>query len=160
MMRIFWIGAALAAVPAFAAAATMTGAEYVKKAGASDDYEITSSKLVLATTKNAKLKAFANEMVSDHQKSTADVKAAAMAGKVTAGPPMLDAMGSSNVAKLKAATGTARDAMYIAQQKKSHQMALTVQQDYAMHGTVAPLKAAATKIVPVVKNHIAELSTM
>ena len=83
-----------------------------------------------------------------------------MAGKVTAGPPMLDAMGAANIAKLKAATGPTRDSMYIAQQKKSHQMALTLQEGYSTSGTVAPLKAAATKIVPVVKHHIAELSTM
>ena len=98
--------------------------------------------------------------MTDHTKSTADVKAAAMAGHVMAGPPMLDAMGQANVAKLKVATGTARDAMYIAQQKKSHQMALMVQQAYATSGTVAPLKTAATNILPVVKHHIAELSTM
>ncbi len=159
-MNKFLIGAVLAAVPAIAAAATMTGAEYVKKAGASDLFEIQSSKLVLATTKNAKLKAFANEMVTDHNKSTADVKAAAMAGKVMAGPPMLDAMEASNVAKLKATTGTARDTMYIAQQKTSHQMALALQEGYSMNGSVAPLKAAAAKIVPVVKHHIAALSAM
>ena len=150
----------LLAIPTMALAAPMTGAQYVAKAGASDQYEIQSSKLVLATSKNAKLRAFATQMVSDHNQSTADVKAAAMQGKVMAGPPHLDAMGAANIAKLRAAHGAARDSLYIAQQKKSHQMALTVQQGYATGGSVAPLKAAAAKIVPVVQHHIGELASM
>lgn len=150
----------LLAVPAMALAAPMTGKQYVAKAGASDQYEIQSSKLVLATSKNAKLRGFATEMVKDHDQSTADVKAAAMQGKVMAGPPHLDAMGEANIAKLKAAHGATRDTMYVAQQKKSHQAALVVQQGYAANGTVAPLKAAAAKIVPVVQHHIGELAAM
>ena len=159
-MNKVMIAAALLAVPGLASAKAMTGAQYVAKAGASDMYEMQSSRLVLATSKNANLRAFANEMIKDHTQSTADVKAAAKAGKVVAGPPHLDAMGMKNVAALKAKTGPARDALYVQQQKTSHQMALQLQQDYAANGTVAPLKAAATKIVPVVQHHIGELQKM
>lgn len=159
-MKKVMIGIALSTVPALASAAAMTGAQYVTKAGASDQYEIQSSRLVLATSKNANLRAFADEMIKDHTQSSADVKAAAMQGKVKAGPPHLDAMGSKNVAALRAKTGAARDTLYIQQQKTAHQMALQVQQDYAANGTVAPLKTAAGNIVPVVQHHISELSSM
>lgn len=160
MMKKLLIGAALLAMPGLASAAAMTGTQYVAKAGAGDQYEIQSSRLVLATTKNAKLHSFAEGMIKDHTQSTADVKAAAKAGKVMAGPPHLDAMGAKNIAALKAKTGTARDALYIQQQKTSHQMALQLQQGYADTGSVAPLKAAAAKIVPVVQHHISELASM
>ncbi|WP_174279741.1 DUF4142 domain-containing protein [Sphingomonas bacterium] len=154
------LAAALLSTPSVAVAAPITGGQYVAKAGASDQYEIQSSKLVLATSTNAKLRAFATQMVKDHDQSTADVKAAATAGHVKVGPPHLDAMGAANIAKLKAARGPARDTLYIAQQKKSHQMALVVQQGYADKGSVPPLKAAAIKIVPVVQHHITELAAM
>ena len=75
-------------------------------------------------------------------------------------PPMLNAEQRANITKLKAAHGTARDHMYIAQQKVAHQQALMVQQNYSANGTVPSLKMAATKIVPVVQSHIQMLSSM
>lgn len=159
-MKKLMIATALLSVPGLAAAATMTGSQYVAKAGASDQYEIQSSRLVLATSKNAALRGFAQQMIKDHTQSTAEVKAAALQGKVKAGPPHLDAMGARNIAQLRAAKGAARDALYVQQQKKSHQTALALQQGYAADGGVAPLKATAAKIVPVVQHHLGELARM
>ena len=149
---------ALSATPALAQA--MTGKQYVTKAGASDLYEKQSSTLVMASTTDPKIKQFAQQMIADHTDSTNQVKAAAKQAHMTVAPPHLDAMGSSNMAKLRAAHGSARDAMYVEQQKASHQMALQLQQDYSTNGTVAPLKAAATAIVPVVQSHVDMLNTM
>ena len=161
MNRIF-AAAVLAAIPltAVVAQAPMTGSTYVMKAGASDQYEIQSSKLLLQTTRNQKLKDFATMMVTDHNKSTADVKAAATSAGMTPGAPHLDAVGLRNVAALRAAKGSMRDTLYIRQQKASHQRALMLQQGYAANGTVPALKTAASNIVPVVQTHITELSTM
>lgn len=156
--------AALAALPALAAAQmampTPTPRQYVMKAGASDQYEIQSSRLVLATTRNPALRDFATMMISDHQKSTADVKAAAMQDHVMAGPPMLDAAGARDIRALRAARGTARDQLYLSQQKTAHQKALMLQQTYANGGTSEPLKMVAGNIVPVVQHHIEMLTSM
>ncbi len=154
--------AAMIALPAVAAVAQapMAAPTYVTKAGAGDQYEIQSSRLLLTTTKDAKLRSFATMMVTDHTKSTADVKAAAMGAGLHPAPPKLDAMGAKNVAALRATTGTARDRLYVEQQKAAHQRALTLHQTYAQSGTAAPLKAAAASIAPVVQTHITELSTM
>lgn len=153
----------LAALPVMASAqmaAPMPASTYVMKAGAGDLFERQSSELVLGSTKNAKLKAFAKMMVADHSTSTAEVKAAAMKAGMTPKPPKLDAMQMRNMSELKAASPMKRDAMYITQQKAAHQQALMVQQGYATSGTVAPLKMAAAKIVPVVEKHIQELNAM
>ncbi|MEG3162821.1 DUF4142 domain-containing protein [Sphingomonas sp. LB2R24] len=153
--------AAMIALPAVAAVAQAPAAStYVTKAGAGDQYEIQSSRLLLTSTKNAKLRSFASMMVTDHTKSTADVKAAAMRAGLHPAPPKLDAMGTKNVAALRAATGTARDRLYVEQQKSAHQRALTLHQTYAQSGTAAPLKTVAASIAPVVQTHITELSTM
>jgi len=146
------------AVPA--AAQTMAAPDYVKNAGASDLFERQSSQIVLQTTANPKVKSFANMMLSAHAKSTADVKAAAARSRVKVAPPMLTAEQKDMIAKLRAQTGTARDATYIEQQKAAHEKALALQQTYAETGTAAPLKAAAAKIAPVVKQHIDMLAAM
>ncbi|WP_232474229.1 DUF4142 domain-containing protein [Sphingomonas sp. MA1305] len=154
--------AAIAAIPFAAAVAQtpMSGMTYVAKAGAGDQYEIQSSKLLLQTTQNAKLRSFANMMIQDHTKSTAEVKAAAQQARMTPPPPKLDAMGTRDVAALRAAKGTARDQLYVTQQKAAHQRALALHQGYAASGTVAPLKAVAAKVAPVVQTHITELQSM
>ncbi|KQS02200.1 hypothetical protein ASG11_15595 [Sphingomonas sp. Leaf357] len=146
------------AVPA--AAQVMPAADYVKTAGASDLFERESAQVVLQTTTNPKVKSFANMMISAHSKSTTDVKAAALRAKVAATPPMLTPAQSDMIAQLRAQTGTARDATYIAQQKTAHGQALSLQQAYATGGKAMPLKAVAMKIVPVVKHHIQMLDAM
>lgn len=158
MFRTLMLCAAVA-MPAAAIAAPMTASTYVMKAGAGDLYEIQSSKLVMNSS-NPKVRDFATMMVRDHTKSTADVKAAAMKAGVKAAPPMLNPMQSTMIANLNKVSGSARDSLYLAQQKTAHNQALAVQEEYSAHGTAAPLKMAATNIVPVVKSHIQMLASM
>lgn len=152
------IGAALFAVPA--AAQVMTPADYVAAAGAGDLYEITSSQIVLETTQNPQLRDFAQMMVAQHTKSTADVKAAAKRSKVAVPPAKLTPLQQELVTQLRSESGPTRDAAYIAQQKAAHGQALAVQKAYAMEGKAAPLKAVAQTIVPVVEHHIMMLKAM
>jgi putative membrane protein len=151
-------GAAILATPAMAQ--VMTPTEYVTTAGASDLYEITSSRIVLETTQNPALRDFAQMMVAQHTKSTADVKGAASKSRVKVAPPKLTPMQQELVTELRAEKGPARDAAYIAQQKAAHGQALAVQKAYAMEGTAPALKTAAAGIVPVVEHHIMMLKAM
>lgn len=142
--------ATFAAAPAMAAP---SDTDYVMMAGAGDQYEIQSSKLLLTSTKNADLKKFANMMIKDHTKSTAMVKSAAMKAGMHPKPPMLDADGKDMLAKLKMAKGADRDSLYVTQQKMAHDKALSLHQDESATGTTASLKMAASNIVPVVQAH-------
>lgn len=135
-------------------------ADYVKMAGAGDLYERQSSQLVLQTSKDAKIRQFAQMMVTQHAKSTADVKAAAARSKVMAPPPMLMPDQADMIAQLTAARGTDRDALYVSQQRTAHDKALALHQSFAANGSAAPLKMAAAKIVPVVQHHIEMLQAM
>ncbi|RVT90540.1 DUF4142 domain-containing protein [Sphingomonas crocodyli] len=138
----------------------MPPVDYVKTAGASDLYEIQSSKLVLATSQDPKVRSFAEMMIDHHSRSTADLKAAAAKAKVKIAPPMLTSLQNELIAQLQAERGPARDARYIAEQKAAHGQALNVHEAYAAEGTSPPLKAAAAKIVPVVEHHIHQLMAM
>jgi len=159
-MKLFLTAAAAMIVAAPAAAQVMTPAEYVATAGASDLYEITSSKVVLQTTQDAKIRDFAQMMVADHMKSTADVNVAATRSRVRAMPPKLTPTQTELVTQLRAEQGPARDARYVAQQRASHNQALAVQQAYAAGGTAPALKTVASNIVPVVSHHIEMLKAM
>ena len=157
------IAAAVAAIAVAASpvlAQVMTPADYVGTAGASDLYERESSQLVLATTQDPKIKTFAEMMVAQHGKSTADVKAAAAKSRVTAPPPKLMPAQAEMIAQLNAEKGPARDMAYVAQQKAAHGQALNVQKAYAAEGTAPALKVVAETIVPVVEAHIAMLMKM
>ncbi len=156
-------GIALAAsvvIAAPAMAQAVSPADYVAKAGASDLYERTSSQLVLESSKKEKVRQFAQMMVTDHTKSTAEVKAAAQQSGLTPPPPKLDAEQTRMVSQLRQATGEARDRLYITQQKTAHQKALALHQGYATSGTAVPLKAVAAKTAPVVQHHIEMLNGM
>jgi len=161
-MKTLFTAAALAAtaLAAPALAQVQTPAEYVATAGASDLYEITSSRVVLETTQDARIREFAQMMIDHHTKSTADVKAAASRSRVRPAPPQLNPTQAELVTELRAETGAARDKAYIAQQKASHNQALAVQKAYATEGTAPALKAAAGQIVSVVQSHIQMLMAM
>lgn len=154
------LAAAVALTTAPAVAQVMTPDEYVRTAGANDLYETQSSQIVLQTTADPGIKAFAQQMIRDHARSTAQVKVAAAKSQVPAAPPMLMPLQQELIAELRAESGPARDATYLAQQKASHNQALDVQKAYAMGGTAPALKAAAAGIVPVVQGHVAKLKTM
>lgn len=151
---------AIAGLVTFSAAAAPPAADYVAKAGAGDLYEIQSSKLVLASTGNAKLRTFAQQMVTDHTKSTAQVKTAATSAGLHPKPPALDAKKRTDIAALTSAKGEARDRLYLQQQQAAHQEALALHQDYAGTGDKPALKAVAGKIVPVVQHHAQMLGQM
>lgn len=138
----------------FAAQAQTTPGDYLAKAAASDLYEQTSSKLMLESSKDQKVRSFATMMVNDHSKSTAMLKAAAAKAQVKPTPPQLSPDQQAKVAALTKATGTARDTLYWEQQKAAHAQALSLHQSYAQGGDAPALKAAAGEIVPVVQHHI------
>ncbi len=154
-MKSFILLAAAAAVmtPVAAGAASMSPATYVMKAGASDMFEMESSKLMSDST-NPKITSFAQMMISDHTKSTADVTAAAQADKLPPVTPALTPKQQAMIDALKAKSGKARDALYAKDQVAAHTATLAFQKQYAASGTKPHLKAAAGTIVPVVAQHL------
>lgn len=162
-MTTFKTKAVLALTASFALAGianAMPTMDYVKMAGAGDMYEKQSSEAVLKSTKNPEIRKFANMMVMDHTQSTMKVKTAAMKSGLHPAPPMLMPKQKAMIAELMAAKGTARDTLYVSQQKTAHQEALATHQDYAASGDKPALKMAASEIVPVVQHHIEMLNAM
>ncbi len=141
-------------------AAPIEAAAFVAKAGASDLYEIESSQLALKQATSPKVKTFARMMITHHTMTTKQVTAAARASGLTPEPPMLEQAQAAMIEQLRPLTGADFDTAYVAQQKTAHAMALNLHQTYAANGDKRPLKAAASKAVPIVKRHIATLQSM
>ncbi|MEZ0498196.1 DUF4142 domain-containing protein [Sphingomonas sp. IW22] len=153
-------GLAVAQMTPSASAPATSANTFVEKAGASDLYEKQSSQLVLESTKDAKIRQFANMMLKDHTKSTADVKAAAASDRVTLPAPKLEPAQAKMVADLRTASGAARDRMYVQQQRTAHQQALALHSGFARSGDKPALKRAAATIAPVVQHHMEMLQSM
>lgn len=157
MMASMALTAVLAA-PAVAAP-MMTAKQFVTKAGASDLFERKEG-MLMENSANPAVANFAKKMIADHTKSTDMVKAAAKADGMMPAPPMMSAMQQADYMKLKASSGTARDRMYVTQQKAAHAKALDLMQGYAANGSKMHLKQAAGQIAPVVQSHIDMLGQM
>jgi len=133
---------------------------FLAKAGASDLYERQASQIVAATTRDGRVRRFANEMIRDHTKSTQMVKSAAMRSGLHPRPPMLQPQQRRMIADLRRASGRMRDHMYLDQQRQAHADALALMQDYASTGSTPALRRAAGDIAPVVQHHIDMLNGM
>ena len=153
------VAAAFALTPVVALAIPLPAKTYVMKAGAADMFEIESSKLVTDSS-DPKVASFANMMITDHTKSTADVMAAAQADGLPAMTPKMTPKQVAMIDSLKRTSGTQRDLLYKKDQVSAHQDTLMFQKEYAMSGDKPNLKTAAGNIVPVVQNHLAMVKDM
>jgi len=128
--------------------------DFVKEAATSDMFEIASSKLALQRGDEA-TKAFAQQMVTDHQKTTDELKGLITTGKVKVTLPT--AMTSSQQGMLKTLNGLqgARfDKRYHSDQEKVHKDAVDLFKRYGEGGDNADLKAWAASTLPALEHHL------
>lgn len=140
------------AIGQVSAAATNSPEGFVTAAAISDMYEIESSKLALQKSQNAEVKKFAQQMIDDHTKTTAQLKKIASAGNMTP-PTQLDNRRQGMIDNLKAASGAAFDTAYTSQQQASHAEAVTLMEGQVEDGTNAALKQFATATLPAIRMH-------
>ncbi len=148
----------VAGSPAASAAAAplpTTAADFVNTAAASDMFEITEAKIAEQKSSNAQVKAFAKMMITDHTKSTANLKAAiAKSGQSITPPTALPADKQALVDALNGATGADFDKTYMTQQVDAHTQTLAAMQAYASGGDTPALKDFATSTAKVVQMHL------
>ena len=150
------IMAATLLVPS-AVAAQNSATSYLEKAGAGDLYERDSSRLALAKSRDAAVREFAQKMIDDHAKSTADLAASAKAADLKPASPLLSSAQQTMIATLGPLSGAEFDRTYLDQQRKAHAEALSLHRTYAAGGDQPALRQTAAKIVPVIEHHIAML---
>lgn len=141
------------------ATAKAQGTDYVKAAGMSDLYEITSSKLALQKSKNDDVRRFAQMMIDHHTQTTAATVRAARQDGLSPTPPKLGAAQAS-ITELRRAAAGDFDRLYVGQQLPAHQAALDLHRSFAANGDKPALKTSAQSAVPIVQQHIDMLQQM
>src|SRR3978361_1694861 len=131
-----------------------TTADFVKEVAISDMFEIQSNQLG-QTKGNAAQKAFASQMVTDHTKTSTELKAMVSSGKVKAElPTALDSSHQSKLDKLKGKSGEDFASDFNSMQVDAHKDAVSLFERYAKGGDNADLKNWAGKTLPALKHHL------
>ncbi|MBW9090783.1 DUF4142 domain-containing protein [Rhizobium wenxiniae] len=127
--------------------------DFIMEASASDVFEIESSKLALQKGNDA-TKAFAQQMVTDHEKTTAELKALLASGKVQGNPvATLTEDFKEEIDELAKLDGDEFNEEYIDDQVEAHEDAVDLFKRYAEEGENADLKAWAGKTLPALEHH-------
>ena len=131
-----------------------SAADFVKKVAISDMFEIESNKLGQEKG-NAAEKSFASQMVTDHTKTSTELKGLVLSGKVKAElPAALDSSHQSKLDKLKGESGKDFSSDFDSMQVSAHKDAVSLFERYAKGGDNADLKNWAGKTLPTLKHHL------
>jgi putative membrane protein len=129
-------------------------ADFVKEVAISDMFEIEASKLAQQKG-NAAEKTFASQMVTDHTKTSTELKGLVSSGKVKAElPTALDSSHQSKLDKLKGASGKDFSSEFDSVQVSAHKDAVDLFERYAKGGDNSDLKDWAGKTLPALKHHL------
>jgi putative membrane protein len=129
-------------------------ADFVKQVAISDMFEIESNKLGQEKG-NAEDKKFAAQMVTDHGKTSTELKGLVSSGKVKAElPTALDSSHQSKLDELKSKSGKDFSADFSSMQVDAHKDAVSLFERYGNSGDNPELKAWAIKTLPALKHHL------
>ncbi|MBX4952183.1 DUF4142 domain-containing protein [Rhizobium binae] len=128
--------------------------DFVQEADTSDMFEIESSKLALERS-DAATKTFAQQMVTDHEKTSSELKALVSSGKVQAQlPSTMTKAQQGMLAKLKGLQGDDFIKQYHSDQESVHKDAVDLFKRYGDGGDNAELKAWASSTRPALEHHL------
>ncbi|ABD89159.1 DUF4142 domain-containing protein [Rhodopseudomonas palustris] len=127
--------------------------DFVTQAAISDLFETGSAKLALANGNDA-VKKFANQMIEDHSKTSAELKRLATGTLKAELPSQLDSAHQSKLDKLNQARGEEFSTLYASQQVDAHKDAVNLFERYSKGGDNAELKNWAGKTLPTLQHHL------
>lgn len=131
-----------------------TTPDFVKEVAISDMFEIASNKLG-QDKGNASEKSFAAMMVTDHTKTSTELKGLVSSGKVKAElPTALDDAHQKKLDTLKGESGKDFSSDFNSMQVSAHKDAVSLFERYAKGGDNADLKNWAGKTLPTLKHHL------
>ena len=130
-----------------------TTPDFVKEVATSDMFEIQSSKLA-QDKGNAAEKSFAGQMITDHAKTSSELKGMVPAEMTSAIPPSLDDSSQKKLDKLRDAKPDDFASDYDPMQVNAHKDAVSLFERYAQGGENAKLKDWAGKTLPALQHHL------
>jgi putative membrane protein len=129
--------------------------DFITEAANSDMLEIAAAKIAQQKG-NADEKKFASQTITDHTRTSADIKQLIDNGAVKAElPKALNSTSQSKLEKLQSAGADEFAAIYDPMQVAAHEDAVSLFERYAKGGDNAKLKDWAGKTLPVLQHHLA-----
>lgn len=129
--------------------------DFVTEAANSDLFEIESSHLALQKASDQGTKDFARTMITDHGKTSAELKSLVASGATKAKlPTALDSSHQSMLDKLQSLSGDDFTKQYHDDQVQGHEDAVDLFKRYAKGGKDEKLKDWAQKTLPTLKHHL------
>jgi putative membrane protein len=162
------IAAGVLAAPAYAQSAgektgvnsalgiTPSTPDFVREAAMSDMFEIQSSQLAEQKADDPQTKSFAQKMVTDHTKTSSEMKSMVQGGKVKGVdlPTDMSASQKSMLDKLKGLNGKDFTKQYHSDQVSAHKDAVSLFERYGKGGDNPELKQWASKTLPDLQGHL------
>jgi len=131
-----------------------TTQDFVKEAATSDMLEIDAAKIA-QDKGNADEKKFAEQMITDHTKTSTDLKTMVASGDVKADiPKSLDKSSQDKLDKLRDAKASDFAGYYDPMQVSAHKDAVSLFERYSKSGDNARLKDWAGKTLPTLQHHL------
>lgn len=130
-----------------------TTQDFVKEATISDMFELQANQLA-ERKGNAAEQAFAKQMITDHTKTSSELKSLVTEGKLAELPTALDDSHKDKLDKLKNASGADFSSTFNDQQVSAHKDAVSLFERYAKSGDNAALKDWAGKTLPALQHHL------
>ncbi|MDM9646449.1 DUF4142 domain-containing protein [Rhizobium sp. S163] len=129
--------------------------DFVTEAASSDMFEIESSKLAVERSQDSATKSFAQQMITDHTKTSDELKAMVTGGKVKAKiPSSMSSAQQSMLDDLKKLNGEDFAKQYRSEQEDAHEDAVDLFKRYGEEGENSDLKAWAAKTRPALEHHL------
>jgi putative membrane protein len=127
--------------------------DFIKEAATSDMLEIEAAKIAQQKG-NAHEKKFAEQMITDHTKTSAELKQMVPAELTPAIPTSLDDSSQKKLGKLRDAKTDDFSSDYDSMQLSAHKDAVSLFERYAQGGDNAKLKDWAGKTLPALQHHL------
>lgn len=129
--------------------------DFVTEAASSDMFEIESSKLAVERSQDSATKSFAQQMITDHMKTSDELMTMVKGGKVKAAiPASMSSAQQSMLDDLKKLNGDDFTKQYHSEQEDAHEDAVDLFKRYGEEGDNADLKAWAAKTRPALEHHL------
>ena len=128
--------------------------DFVKEAASSDMFEMQSSQLALQRATNDRTKTFAQQMITDHTKTSTEMKGMVQAGTVKAEiPSAMLPTHQKMLDKLAGLNGADFTRQYLDDQVTAHKDVLSLFQRYSKGGDNEKLKTWASSTLPALEHH-------
>jgi putative membrane protein len=127
--------------------------DFVTEAAQSDMFEIESSKLAQQKSQDSAIKDFAQQMITDHTKSSQELKSHATSAELQV-PAAMGSANQSELTKLQGLNGPDFDKRYASDQLSGHKSAVSLFQRYGKGGDNNDLKTWAVGLLPTLQHHL------